>query len=353
MLLEFTSKGIYCSQLDWYVDPWVPVDKAIITHAHSDHAKWGCNHYLSHELSEPVLRLRLGQDIRLETLSYGQTIIKNGVKISLHPAGHIIGSSQVRLEYQGEVWVVSGDYKVEYDGLSTAFEPVACHSFITECTFGLPVFKWEQQSQILAEVNEWWKTNSENDITSVLLGYPLGKIQRLLFHLNPEIGKIYAHGSVFNTTNVLRSSEIRFPEITRVTNEIDKKHYRKAMILAPPSAIQSPWIKKFKPFSAGLASGWMTLRGAKRRRPVDRGFILSDHADWDGLLGAIEATGAERVFATHGYKSIFARHLRELGYDAHEADTLWEGEVAEESGGEDTEEAKSKTLKDNEKEVGQ
>lgn len=329
-MLEFTDKGIYCPKADIYIDPWQPVDKAIITHAHSDHAKTGNKFYLAHQLSEPVLRLRLGQDIALQTLKYNETAFINGVSISLHPAGHIVGSSQIRLEYKGEIWVVSGDYKVEDDGISGAFEPVKCHAFITECTFGLPIFKWRPQQEIYDEINQWWRQNCEEDKVSILLGYPLGKSQRLLAHLDQSIGKIFAHGSVWNTNEAILQAGIKLPKIERITPETEKKLFNKSIVLAPPSAIGSPWIKKFKPYSAANASGWMNLRGAKRRKPVDRGFVLSDHADWEGLLSAIKATGATKIFATHGYKSSFSLFLRQQGYEAFEVETLWEGEGAEE-----------------------
>jgi len=245
----------------------------------------------------------------------------------------------VRLEYKGEIWVVSGDYKTEDDGLSKAFEPVKCHTFITECTFGLPIFKWRPQEEIYKDINQWWSKNREDEKSSILLGYPLGKSQRLLYHLDRSIGRIMAHGSVWNINEALIQAGISLPHIDRVTPESKKEDFKQSLILAPPSALGSPWIKKFKPYSAANVSGWMNLRGAKRRKPVDRGFILSDHADWEGLLSAISATGASRVYATHGYKSAFSRYLRGLGLESHEADTLWEGEAAEEKVGEESSEA--------------
>jgi putative mRNA 3-end processing factor len=328
-LLEFTDKGIYCAQADMYIDPWHPVDKAIITHAHADHARWGHKYYLAHKASEHVLRLRLGQEINLETLEYNQSIEVNGVKISLHPAGHIWGSAQIRLEYKGEVWVAAGDYKVEDDKLSQAFEPVKCHAFITESTFGLPIYQWPPQEEVFAEINDWWRTNQENDMTSVIFGYSLGKIQRIMAHLDTSIGRIFTHGAVENTNQALIASGMHLPAATKVSMDVKKEEYKGAIVLAPPSANGTPWIKKFLPFVSGLASGWMNLRGAKRRRAVDRGFILSDHADWNGLIQAVEASGAERIYVTHGYTAAFSRYLSEQGYDAHEVHTLYEGESDE------------------------
>jgi putative mRNA 3-end processing factor len=343
-LLQFTEKGIYCPLADVYIDPWVPVERAIITHAHSDHAKPGCNYYLAHTLCAPVLRLRLGADIILQELPYGETLFMNGVKISLHPAGHIIGSAQVRIEHSGEVWVVSGDYKIHNDGVSEAFESVKCDTFITECTFGLPVFKWRPQQEVFHEINQWWQQNKEEGKTSVLFGYPLGKSQRLLFNIDRNIGNVFAHGAIYNTNEVLRLAGAPLPEIRKVNPETNQQ-YNGALILAPPSALQSPWMKKFKPFSTGIASGWMNLRGAKRRNPVDRGFVISDHADWEGLIEAVKSTGASRIFATHGYKSAFSRYLSDLGYEASEVETLWEGEVMEAT------ESERVSLKDGEEDI--
>ena len=329
-MLEITPKGLYCKQGDFYIDPWLPVSHAIITHAHSDHAKWGCKQYLSHHLSEPILRLRLGVDISLQTLEYNEAIILNGVKVSLHPAGHIIGSAQIRLEYKGEIWVVSGDYKTEPDNISTPFEPVRCHTFITECTFGLPVFNWQAQNIIMEDIQIWWQKNSHEGKTSVLFGYPLGKTQRLLKNLDPLHGSILAHGAVWNVNEAFRNVGVDLPSMELITRETSSEKFNGAMILAPPSALGSSWMRKFKSVETAMVSGWMNLRGAKRRRPVDKGFVLSDHADWKGLLQAVKETGATKILATHGYKSTFAKYLTEQGYDAYEVDTLWEGEATDE-----------------------
>ena len=321
-LLQFNDCGIYCAVGNFYIDPWKPVDHAVITHAHSDHARWGNRSYLSHHLSAEILKYRLGV-INLQTVGYNEPLYKNGVKVSFHPAGHIVGSAQIRVEYKGEVWVVSGDYKLEDDGVSTPFEPVKCHSFISECTFGMPVFKWEPQMEIYADINKWWKRNREEGRSTVIAGYSLGKAQRILQHLDMSIGRVFTHGSIENTHQALRRSGIKLNPTTRVTSEIDKDELRKGLVLCPPSALGSSWLKKFYPYSFGYCSGWMALRGAKRRRAVDRGFVLSDHADWEGLLKAIKSTECQTVYLTHGYTASFARYLAEIGYDAHEAHTLY------------------------------
>src|SRR5688572_4496949 len=220
-LLEFNDKGIFCSAGNFYIDPWQPVKYAVITHAHSDHAKWGHEHYLAHTLSREVLKYRLGE-INLETMNYGKKTIINGVQVSFHPAGHIIGSSQIRVEYKGEVWVASGDYKLQEDGLSTPFEPVACDVFITESTFGLPCFQWAPSQVVFNEMNQWWMNNRSQGITSILLGYALGKSQRILKGLNASIGPIFAHGSVWNLTELIRSFYPSLPPLEKVTAETSK-----------------------------------------------------------------------------------------------------------------------------------
>ncbi|MFD2517558.1 ligase-associated DNA damage response exonuclease [Salinimicrobium flavum] len=326
-LLVFNDKGIYCEQADVYLDPWRPVDKAIITHGHADHSRWGHKQYITHHTNVPIIKHRLG-DIEVSGIGHGETISINNVKFSLHPAGHIIGSSQVKVEYKGEVWVFSGDYKTEDDGISVPFEPVKCDAFITECTFGLPAFKWQPQQQVMEEINTWWQQNREEGKTSVLFGYSLGKAQRLLKFLDPSIGKIFTHGAIENMTEVLRPLA-DFPETTRITREVKKEEIRGGMVLAPPGAQGSTWIRKMVPYETGMASGWMAFRGARRRRAVDRGFVLSDHCDWQGLLSSIKATGCERVICTHGYSEIFCRFLNEQGYDARTAETQYEGELAE------------------------
>ena len=309
-LISFTDKGLYCSAGDFYIDPWKPVDKAVITHAHSDHAYYGHKYYLCHHYTKPLLQLRLG-DNNYESIDWGETISINGVSISLHPAGHIIGSSQVRLEYRGDVWVVSGDYKTEDDGLSGQFEPVRCNTFITESTFGLPIYKWKPQREIFETMINWISRNKENGKTSVLLAYSLGKAQRVLQHIKETTQTIFVHGAIWNTHQALVNAGWKLPAVERITPETSKDVLKGAVVIAPPSADASPWMKKFSPYSVGVCSGWMQVRGNIRRRNVDAGFALSDHADWDCLLKTVKATGAERVFVTHGFQSAFSRYLNE------------------------------------------
>src|SRR6201985_192904 len=327
-LLEFTDCGIYCAQGKFYIDPWKPVDDAVITHAHSDHAYSGHKRYLAHRLSREVLRYRLGE-IALQTVEYGETVMKNGVSITLYPAGHVIGSAQIRVEYQGEVWVGTADYKTEDDAISPPLEPVKCHHFISECTFGMPVYQWKPQVQVFDEMNHWWRSNLENGLATVVVGYSLGKAQRILQNLDLYNGKVYTHGAIENTNQALRNNGVLLNPTERITQESSKEEVRKGIILAPPSSVGTPWMRKFQPYSFGYCSGWMALRGAKRRRAADRGFILSDHADWNGLVSAIHATACECVYLTHGDTATFTRYLNEIGFNAREVHTLYGGEEEE------------------------
>lgn len=325
-LIEFKEEGLYVPQADVYIDPWRPVDKAFITHGHSDHARYGSKSYMATHAALPVIKHRLGSHINARGADYGEEISVNGVKFSFHPAGHIIGSAQIRVEYKGEVWVASGDYKTTTDGVSEDFESVRCDAFITESTFGLPVFKWKPQAEVMSEINDWWRFNAEQGIVSVLAAYSLGKAQRIINNVDHSIGKIFTHGAVENVNEVIRRQGRQLHETTRVVQSQKPSLYAGGLVIAPPSAVDSAWSKKFKDFSSGIASGWMAVRGTRRRRSADRGFVLSDHADWDGLLSAIDSTGADRVYVTHGYTDIFSRYLQSIGYYSAVVATEYTGE---------------------------
>lgn len=327
-LLEFTDRGIYCQQADVYLDPWRPVKSALITHGHSDHARFGHEKYLCTEGSRSIIEYRLNTTSPIQSIPYGEVITINNVKFSFHPAGHIIGSAQIRVEYKGEVWVFSGDYKIEDDGLSTPFEPLQCNTFITESTFGLPIYKWQKQEVIFDDINSWWKKNIEEDKVSILAGYSLGKAQRILMNVDQSLGKIFTHGAIENVNNVIRKQGVCLPLTEQITKE-KKQDWQKSLVLCPPSAIGSLWMRKFQPNSLAIASGWMSLRGTRRRRGADRGFALSDHADWQGLNEAILQTGASCVYVTHGYTDVFAKWLSEKGIESYAVKTQYEGELAE------------------------
>lgn len=325
-VLRFTDHGFYCEAGDFYVDPWRPVARALITHGHSDHARPGMGAYLATHQALPVMRMRLG-DITDEGIAYGETRQIGAATVSFHPAGHVPGSAQIRIAVAGEVWVVSGDYKTEGDGVSEPFEPVACHSFISECTFGLPVFRWRPQAETAAEIARWWAENAAAGQVSILGGYSLGKAQRLLAMLNPEQGRILTHAGIAATTDILRAQGYALPQTDRITPETDRKSVAGALILCPPGLLGSTWSRRFGPGSEAFASGWMALRGLRRRRGMDRGFVISDHADWPGLLATIKATGAENIYLTHGYTDTFARYLKETGHNATAIRTEYIGDA--------------------------
>ena len=329
-------EGLYCPAGDFHIDPWRPVARAVITHAHADHARRGHGQYLAAAPAEGVLRSRLGQ-ITLQTLPYGAEVDHFGVRISLHPAGHVLGSAQVRIEHAGQVWVASGDYFVageaadarEDNATCAPFEPVRCHCFITESTFGLPVYRWPAQREVFDAINAWWRANAEAGRASLLMAYSFGKAQRILAGVDSSIGPIVVHGAVEPLNTAYRAAGVALPATRLVTDVSDQASLRRALVIAPPSVQGSPWLKRFGDYSDAFASGWMQLRGARRRRSVDRGFVLSDHADWPGLQRAITATGAQRVIVTHGFEAVMVRWLTEQGLQAGSFATEY-GEQADE-----------------------
>lgn len=331
-LLTFTDRGIHCPAGGFYIDPWRPVDRALVTHGHSDHARWGHGAYLATHAALPVIRQRLG-DIRAEGTGFGQRLQIGDVTVSFHPAGHVPGSAQIRVERAGEVWVVSGDYKTEADGLSEPFEPVACDVFISECTFGLPLFRWEPQAILMARIADWWAETAEAGGIALLGAYGLGKAQRIMAALGAQgPGPICLHGAVATPSDILRAQGYPLPPTIRALPGAVPPG---ALVIAPPSALGSAWADRLGgpgvAVSAAFASGWMALRGIRRRRGLARGFVMSDHADWPGLQAAIRATGAHRICVTHGYTAPFSRWLTEQGYDARIVATEFEGETAEDT----------------------
>jgi putative mRNA 3-end processing factor len=329
-LVCLRPEGLYCPPGGFHIDPWRPVARAIITHAHGDHARAGHTDYLASAASAHVLRARLG-DVRLQTLDYGAALDVNGVRVSLHPAGHVLGSAQVRLEHRGRVWVVSGDYKTQPDATCAPFEPVRCDVFITESTFGLPIYRWAPPAETFAQIDAWWRDNAAAGRASVLFGYAFGKAQRILAGVDASIGPIVVHGAVEVLDAAYRASGVALPPTHRA-GEVARAELARALVLAPPSAAGSPWLRRFGDYSDGFASGWMQLRGTRRRRALDRGFVLSDHADWPGLQSAIAATGAARVIVTHGQVAPMVRWLGERGLQAEAFSTEF-GDAEEEAAG--------------------
>lgn len=332
-LIEPTDRGLYCPVGDFYIDPWRAVDRAIVTHAHSDHARRGAQNYLVPNDGVGVLKHRLGSDIHVTGMSYGETVYMNGARVSLHPAGHILGACMVRVEYQGLIWVFSGDYKTQSDPTCKSMEPVKCHVFISESTFGLPIYRWQASEVVFAEINRWWQRTRDEGRCSVVFGYSLGKAQRILAHLEPSIGCIGVHGAIDALLPSYQEAGVTFPpyELVDTRDKRQLERFRKGgIIVAPPSANGTPWLAKFGDVATASASGWMTIRGPRRRANVETGFVLSDHADWPGLHETIRATGAERVGLTHGYVSTMVKYLREQGVDAFPLSTQFQGDAAEE-----------------------
>jgi len=320
-LLRLSKYGIYCPKGDFYIDATGKVERNIVTHAHSDHARPGHISYLTHKSSEPLLRARIGKKINIQTIAFADPLSINGVTVSLYPSGHIYGASQIRVEHNGEVWVITGDYKLEDDGLAKPFEPIKCHHFITECTFGLPVYHWPDQQKVYQQINNWWRHNKDIGVTSVLFGYSLGKSQRIIYNIDHDIGPVFVHRAVDKMNAAIKSDGAKLPETIALDQDIDPKRVKGNLIIAPPSFTTGAWMRNLEPFSVAMASGWIQT-GRNMGSRLDRGFILSDHVDWDGLMSTIKLTEAERVITMHGYTSEVSRYLNENGTHSIELEAL-------------------------------
>ena len=319
-LVKFTKKVIYCIPGKFYLDPWLPVDYAIISHGHADHARTGMKHYLCQTDSKAILKHRLGADIQVEALNYNEPLLVNGVTVSFHPAGHVIGSAQIRLEYKGFVVVFTGDYKVKNDHLTIPFEPVKCHEFITESTFGLPIYNWLTEEQLQQQMIDWVLKNQSHNRTSVFLGYSLGKAQRIM-KLMEGVDNIYVHSAIHNLNNAIESSGISLPQTELLTYDFKKEDLQNKIVIMPPGLLGSRLLKKIPNAATAICSGWMQIRGNRRWQAVDAGFAVSDHADWNGLLSAVKATEAEKVYVTHGSQATFSKYLNDIGIPAAEVKT--------------------------------
>lgn len=319
-LVQFTKKGIYCPQGKFYIDPWYPVDYAIISHGHADHARKGMKHYLCQSDSEAILKQRIGFDIKIESLPYNSEISINGVTVSFHPAGHIIGSAQIRLEYKGYVLVFSGDYKTQADYITIPFEPVKCHTFITESTFGLPIYHWKEEAILQKELQDWVQLNKSNNRTSVFFGYSLGKAQRLMSLLD-RTEEIFVHSAIDRMNTAILESGLSLPKTKLLEKGFKKNDIKGKIVILPPALLGSKLIKSLPNPATAICSGWMQIRGNRRWQSVDAGFTISDHADWNGLIEAVTSTGAEQVFVTHGSQAVFSKYLNELGISSFELRT--------------------------------
>ena len=320
-LLELTPQGLYCRAAAAWIDPWRPVPRALITHAHADHARPGCGEYWATGVSEGILRQRLGAGINLIPVDYGQLHRIGGARLSFHSAGHVLGSAQIRLEAGGESWLVSGDYKRCADPSCAAFEPVQADVFITEATFGLPIYRWRPGAELAGEILEWWRAAPQRP--SILFAYAFGKAQRLLAELaaigvgepgqpGGEGNEILLHGAVEALMPAYREAGVRLPPTGPASALGRGANLAGRLVIAPPSAHRSVWMKRFKLPQTAFVSGWMAVRGARRRRGYERGFVLSDHADWPGLIRSVKDSGARQVYVTHGNSDGLARYLREL-----------------------------------------
>jgi putative mRNA 3-end processing factor len=330
MVLRETERGLYCPDGDFFIDPWLPVPRALITHAHGDHARPGSDAYLCTPGTAALLRRRLGPDTVIETIAYGEGRRLGAIDVSFHPAGHVLGSAQIRLAGSSGVWVVAGDYKRASDPTCAPFEPLPCDTFITESTFGLPIYRWDDTGVVLQDMLAWWNANREAQKTSVIFCYTLGKAQRLLAELARLTDRrVFVHGMMLGMIDAYREAGIDLPAVTPVIEKAGgarKVSFAGELVLAPLSARGTPWMRRLGTLSDAFASGLMRVRGVRRQRAYDRGFVISDHADWPALLQTISETGARRVLATHGHAEPLARHLRTLGLDTGTIRTAWEGE---------------------------
>ena len=325
-LVTVTSRGLYCAAGDFYIDPWQPVDRAVITHAHGDHLRAGSTLYYTAAPGEGVARHRLPEGALLQPADYGAALSFGPVRVSLHPAGHILGSAQIRLEYEGRVWVVSGDYKRDPDPTCAPFEVVPCDVFISEATFALPAYRWQPTPQVARDILDWWRGNRDQGVASVLFAYALGKVQRILAELAALTDEpVYLHGAATALVEAYRTAGVAMLPTLPAT-VAKSANYAGALILAPPGAAGSPWMRRFGEHRTGFCSGWMRVRGDRRRRGYDRGFVLSDHADWPSLLRTFRDTGAGRILLTHGHTDIMCRYLQEQGVDATDLRTEYGAE---------------------------
>jgi putative mRNA 3-end processing factor len=314
-LLAEKREGLQCAAGGFSLDPREPVPFAVVTHAHADHAVPGCGRYLCAAPSLPLLRHRLGADAPIEAAAYGEPREIGPVRLSFHPAGHVLGSAQVRIEQEGSVWVATGDYKREADPTCAPFEPVRCDVLVTEASYALPVFRWDDPRDVLGDIFSWWQGNPRR--ASLLFCYVLGKAQRILAGLAELTDRaVYVHGALEPITRIYRDAGIRMLPTLPVAETRKGRSFAGELVLAPITARGSTWMRRFGDSESAFASGSMRIRGQRRRRSFDRGFALSDHADWPGLLRTIEESGAKRVLATHGYREALVRYLTERGTEA-------------------------------------
>ena len=323
MLIK-TEKGLYCPAGDFYIDPMGAAERAVITHAHSDHARRGSQQYYCTKPGVGLLRARLGKNISVHGIDYREKIQFGGVQVSFHAAGHILGSAQIRMEGNGEVWVVSGDYKREADPTCEPFEPVPCDVFVTEATFGTPGYRWHRDADLGREIFDWWQENAARGCNSVLFAYALGKSQRVLGALAPLTKRaVYCHPAVTEINKCYRESGIVLAP-THCLSEVESSRVlRGELVLVPPAFLQSEQAQVLGDgYRTAFASGWMSKRATDGKiygygDGYDHGFVMSDHADWADLVRTVLETGAQRVYVQHRGQGALVRHLRSLGLRAY------------------------------------
>ena len=298
-MLRLTDRGLYCEAADLYVDPWQPVDRAVITHAHGDHARWGSKRYLASREGGRVLRTRLGEEASIELVEFGESRTIDGVSITLVPAGHILGSAQVLLEHKGQRIVVSGDYKRLDDRTAQHFELVKCDLLVTEATFGLPVFQHPRPADEIARLLRSVAAFPER--AHVIGCYALGKAQRVISLLRQSgyDAPIYLHGAMIRLCELYVERGIALGEL-RPSLDVPKAELAGQIVIAPPSAIKDRWSRRLPDPVLAVASGWMSVKQRARQSGVELPLVISDHADWNELRQTITETGAETIWVTHG-----------------------------------------------------
>lgn len=317
-MLIMTSRGLYCPAGNFHIDPNGAVEHAVVTHAHSDHARRGAGRYYGAACGVDLVRARLGGKIDIRGYEYGQKFRLGAVDVSFHPAGHILGSAQVRLECGGEVWVASGDYKRDADPTCAPFEVVPCDVFVTEATFGTPAYQWAKGADLGREIADWWHANAERGVNSVLFAYSLGKAQRVLGVLQPHARKpVHCHPAAIPLNACYRDQGIALAPTVDLGEVPPDRELRGELFLVPQSFLQSGQAAILgEAYETAFASGWMAGGGFGRADAYDRGFVMSDHADWNDLVRTVVETGARKVYVQHRGKGALVKHLRSLGLQA-------------------------------------
>jgi putative mRNA 3-end processing factor len=310
-LIKYKDGNLYCELADIWIDPSKPVKRALITHAHFDHFTFGCEEYFSTKETAILIKKRVEDDLNIKEFDYGEEFKVNGINISFHPSGHILGSSQIRFIFAEEKWLITGDFKLQNDETCKKYEIVKTDYLISECTFGLPIFKWDETKKIATNISNWI-TNSP-DKTSLLFCYSLGKAQRLLNEISKTNfeGNIYSHKSIHKMNDCYRQLGICIKDTIKIENKKKIDQLKGNLILLPPSLSKGSYLKNLKNIQTAFASGWMSIRALRNRSGYDKGFAISDHADWNGILEVVKKSEAKNVFFHHGDSEVLSKYLSE------------------------------------------